>query len=56
MGGGCEVGPFLDLDAPLMFQMIPSDIPQDVLDNITFKPISFAQKLNLPNLGNWLLT
>jgi hypothetical protein len=31
---------------PLMFQIIPSDIPQDVLDSITFKPISFAQKLN----------
>jgi len=46
---------FLDLDVPLMFQIIPSDIPQDVLDNITFKPISFAQKLNLSNLGNWIL-
>lgn len=46
---------FLDLDVPIMFQMIPSDIPQDVLDSITFKPISFAQKLNLPNLGNLIL-
>jgi hypothetical protein len=45
---------FLDLDVPLMFQMIPSDILQNGLDGITFKPISFSQKLNLPNLGNWI--